>query len=357
LSQAGRLLLVGNPSEVHLGSHLRRAARALDIDVHFCDSTTAYAAPAWRQKVEWWARGRRPARLREFSAEVTRAADELRPRYLITTGIAPLDSEALATIGAFGTGRLNFLTDDPWNPAHRAPWFMEALRHYDQVFSPRRANLEDLDALGGPRASYLPFAYAPDVHFVQEPADQEEHGRYGADVMFAGGADVDRVALVSTLIRAGLRVAVYGGYWEKPAETRSHARGFVDASGLRLATRGAKVCLCLVRHANRDGHSMRSFEAPAMGGCLLVEDTDDHRALFGAEDVAVAYFRRPEEAVEKARRLLEQDARRQALAASSHRVVTSGRHTYADRLTEMLRMASESSAEDRSGRSRTLSRV
>jgi hypothetical protein len=47
----GRLLLVGNPDEVHVGSHLRRAAEALGIATKLCDSTTAFAAPAWRQKV------------------------------------------------------------------------------------------------------------------------------------------------------------------------------------------------------------------------------------------------------------------------------------------------------------------
>jgi spore maturation protein CgeB len=357
LRETGRLLLVGNPSEVHVGSHLRRAAQALEIDAEFCDSTEAYAAQAWRQKVEWWARGHRPARLREFSDAVTRAAALARPRYLLTTGIAPLDSDALEAIGALGVVRLNFLTDDPWNPAHRAPWFLDALRHYDHVFSPRHANLADLGTLEGPRTSYLPFGYAPDVHFPQDPVGDEERRRFEADVMFAGGADADRVDLLSAFIRSDLRVALYGGYWEKSAATRPYARGFVDAVGLRLATRGAKVCLCLVRHANRDGHTMRSFEAPAMGGCLLVEDTADHRALFGDPNAAVAFFGRPDEAVTQARRLAQSAADRTALAAASHHLVTSGRHAYSDRLAEMLRIASESCAEDRSGRSRTLSRV
>ena len=219
------------------------------------------------------------------------------------------------------------------------------------------ANLPDLEALGGPRVSYLPFGYAPGVHFAERPVDEAERDQYDADVMFAGGADADRVSLVSALIRGGLDVALYGGYWDNDPSTRRHARGFVNAAGLRKATAAAKVCLCLVRRANRDGHSMRSFEVPAMGGCVLAEDTPDHRGIFGDENRAAVFFGGPDEATDKARSLVKDIDRCQRLAAASHRLVTAGGHTYADRLAEIVRLASENHAEDRPGRSRTLSRV
>ena len=41
----------------------------------------------------------------------------------------------LGAIGRLGIERINFLTDDPWNPAHHAPWFMKALPEYDEVFT------------------------------------------------------------------------------------------------------------------------------------------------------------------------------------------------------------------------------
>jgi len=352
-----RIILVGNPDEVHVGAHLRNAAATLGVETHFFDSTRAFDAPGWRRRVDWWTRGRRPTRLREFSDGLARAARELRPDAVLTTGIAPVDTAALRILRDLGVMSLNFLTDDPWNPAHRAPWFMEALAEYDHVFSPRQANRADLESLAGPRVQYLQFAYAPEVHFPEAADREAERRRYEADVMFAGGADDDRVALVSTLIGRGLRVALYGGYWDKHPATRSHARGFVDAAGLRKATNGAAVCLCLVRRANRDGHSMRTFEIPAMDGCLLIEDTDEHRALFGEDDQAVVYFRSADEAARQAAALVNDADRRRRLAAASYRLITTGPHTYADRLSELLRIAMEARAENRSGRSRTLSRV
>ena len=54
----------------------------------------------------------------------------------------------------------------------------------------------------------------------------------------------------------------------------------------------AKVNLCLVRRAKRDGHVMRSFEIAAVGGCMLAQDTDEHREIFGPEGEAVRLFSR-----------------------------------------------------------------
>ena len=349
-----RLVLVGNPGEVHVGAHFRHAAHALGLDVHVCDPTDAFDAPLWRRRLDWWARGHRPARLREFSDAVVEAVERVKPDVVLTTGIAPVDREALAAIGRIGAARVNFLTDDPWNPHHRAAWFMTALPHYDHVLSPRHANLEDLAALGGPAVGYLPFAYAPEVHFPELPATEAERLAYDADVMFAGGADPDRQKMLLAFARAGRRVALYGGYWDRNSATRPFARGMLDASGLRRATGAARLCLCLVRRANRDGHSMRTFEVPAMGGCVLAEDTDDHRALFGVEGECVVYFRTAEEGVEQARRLLADQQARARLASASHRVITTGAHTYADRLSSILDVVSH---EDCDRRSRPLSRV
>jgi hypothetical protein len=285
-------------------------------------------------------RGRRPVRLREFGADLVATLRNTPPQCLLTTGIAPVDRGTLDAVRALGVAPINFLTDDPWNPAHRAPWFFEALGAYDHVFSPREANLGDLRTLlSTETVSYLPFGYAPDVHFPQPPDGEADRARFDADIMFAGGGDDERRPMLAAFVRAGFRVALYGGYWDRHPDTRQAARGHVDAAGLRQATAGAAICLCLVRRANRDGHAMRSYEVPAMKGCVLAEDTADHRRLFGDEGVAVCYFNDVDEAMAKARRLLADAHERARLTASAHHVVTSGGHRYADRLQALLTRA------------------
>jgi spore maturation protein CgeB len=331
------ILIVGNPGEVHVGRHLLQAAQEAGIQATLCDTTAAYAGSKVQRTYSWRLRGHRPANLAAFSGQVVTACRDHKPAWIIATGLAPVDAESLRAIGDLGIRRVNFLTDDPWNRAHYAPWFMEAVTEYDAVFTPRRANVEDLRALGCRQVTYLPFAYAPDIHFSDPPVTTNERLRYDADVVFVGGADRDRVEWITPLISAGFRVALYGGYWERHSQTRTAARGMADAATVRKAIGGGATTLCLVRRANRDGHSMRSFEVPAIGACMLVEDTPEHREIFGHSRTAVDYVKTPEDAVQRVRVLLGDRCERDRLTRSAHALIASGHHTWSDRLKTMLK--------------------
>ncbi len=331
----GTLVLVGHSGEVHVGAHFVSAARELGFPHVLCDVAGAFAGSAWSAKLNWRLRGHRPTRLREFGRQVIQVCREVRPAWLLSTGIAPLDAPTLRDLGAIGVKRLNFSTDDPWNRAHRAPWFLEALPLYDHIFTPRRATMDDLRGHGCGDVSYLPFAYNPDLHFREEPADERAD-----DIVFAGGADRDRVPYMSALIQAGFNVALYGGYWRRHPATASHARGHADAGMLRQAIASARVALCLVRRANRDGHAMRTFEVAAMGACMLVEDTEEHREIFGPDGRAVVYFQTQAHMIERLRRLLDEEEERLRLREASHTLITSGENTYRDRLEAIIRWGS-----------------
>ena len=90
-----------------------------------------------------------------------RACEGLRAsqaRDFVATGMAPL-TEWLRALRQLGIVSVNYLTDDPWNPAMRSSWYLRALPLYDLVFTPRRSNLEDFQRLGCPKVHYLPFGY------------------------------------------------------------------------------------------------------------------------------------------------------------------------------------------------------
>lgn len=327
---------MGNPGVIHVGAHFYQAARSLCCAVTFLNLEEAYAGAAPLKKLNWCLRGHRPTRLREFSQRVFHACRESRPCWLLSTGIAPITPEALEAVSALGVERLNFLTDDPWNAHHKAPWFMQALRRYDHVFSPRSANIADLRKLGCSKISHLRFAYAPEIHFPDPPANSEEKVQFASDVVFAGGADSDRLPYFAALIKAGFHVALYGGYWDRYSETRRYAMGHANPQALRRAIGGSKVALCLVRRANRDGHSMRTFELAAMGACMLVEDTDEHREILGQDGEAVIYFKTIPEMVQRLRWLLDRPEERHRLAAAAQSRITNGQNAYHDRLASML---------------------
>jgi len=332
------LVIVGNDGGTNVGASLLRAARRCGLAAVLVDARRAFAAPRIVGRVNWWLRGRRPTRLAAFGREVAEACRTHRPRWLLTTGLAPVDRGALDAVTAVGVETINYLTDDPWNPAFRSEWFLEALGGYRRVATVRRSNIGDLKAATRADIEYVPFGFDQEI-FYPRPADWPLDPGSPAGVFFAGGADRDRVPYIQALMAAGIEIALYGDHWDRHPETRAAARGYLEPDALREHIWNAAVCLCLVRRANRDGHSMRTFEVPAAGGCMCVEDTDEHRDIFGEDGVAVRYFTGPDDEVAITKELLACPERRQALAAASHRRVWDSACTYDHRLRQILRLA------------------
>lgn len=331
-----KLLIVGIPSGTNVGESLYKAAQQLNLQTTFIDTRLAYQASALVRRFNWYLRGKRPTKLDSFSQYIVRVCHEIKPQVLLTTGlIAAINRQALREIAYMGIKTINFLTDDPWNKAHYAPWFQKALPEYELIFSPRRANIPDLTKLGCKRVEYLPFGYDPEIFY---PDTQSNTPQFDCDLMFAGGADRDRIPYMDALIRSDFQVDLYGQYWERYSKTKNHARGYADPQKLRSAITKTKIALCLVRRANRDGNVMRTFEIPAIGTCMLTEDTSEHRDIFGENGKAVVYFKSIPEMVERSRWLLNHDRERQKLAQKAHLLITQGEHKYEDRLITMLNL-------------------
>jgi hypothetical protein len=330
------IFIVGVGERKHLGGQLQKAAEKLGLEHRFFDAREAFRESCLIQKLAWkvW---RRPIALGRFSQKIVQAVQREKPGLLLTTGSAPVSSAALRQIGKAGTRKANYSTDDPWNPAHRAGWFLRALPDYDRVFSTRKANLGDFAALGV-RASHLPFGYDPDLYFWDRGEGVGDRGNEEAKVFLAGGGDVDRYPLVKALQEAGIGMSLWGGYWEKAGLPSG---GFLDAAGIRRELALCMVSLILVRRANRDGSAMRSFEIPACGACCVAEDTEEHREIFGPDGEAVLYFRTPEELVRRVKEAFGNPELRAKLRANAHRAITGKPNTYTDRLKTMLQRLEE----------------
>jgi spore maturation protein CgeB len=333
--QETTLALVGNAGATNVGESLRRAALALGYQVLFFDCYAAWRANRILRSISWRLNDKRPLRLEEFVDGVLAACGKARPKTLITTGAAPLTAAALQALRRLGIVCLNYSTDDPWNPTQTANWFLHTLPFYDLILTTRRANVRDFLRIGCGEVRYLPFGYDDELFGNSDGSMQGG----GHDVLFVGGADKDRVAFVSEFMRSGPPVALVGAYWTTARQTRRFALGHRTPDEVRILTAAAKVNLCLVRRANRDGHVMRSFEIGALGGCMLAEDTAEHREIFGEDGEAVVYFRSPREAVERARLLLADPDERARLAAVVRARISGGAHTYRDRLVSILEAA------------------
>ena len=327
-----RILIVGASGSSHLGSSLLRAAHRLGNEAKLCDTKSAWRHGTLRQKLFWHFAGRRPIALGRFSQAILETCAQFRPDVIVTTGSAPISARTLRSCRQKGVKCVNFSTDDPFNPRQRAPWLLRALREYDVVFTPRTANQEELSRHGCQRVVYLPFGYDDALFFAEQNVDPKEE----SDLFFAGTGTAERAPYIRAAIEAGFRVRLHGIYWDRFDGTREVSRGQADIPTLRQAIASCKVALCLVRHENRDGHSMRSFEVPAVGACMVVEDTGEHRQIFGEDGARVLYFKSAREMVERTRMLLANENLQRSLRDNVHLHITKGENTYADRLRSMI---------------------
>ena len=332
-----RLALLGAAGGTHIGGSLARSAGKLGIRSIWFDANKAFDGSRMLRSLSWHFADRRPIRLNRFSKHIVKSCARAKPEVVIATGMAPLTESALHQLRRRGVVCVNYSTDDPWNPALRSRWHLRALPAYDLVFTPRRSNLDDFRRLGCPNVHYLPFGYDESLFTPLECSDSTPVH----EILFVGGADPDRAAFVSEFMRYGPPVAVAGGYWERYPALRPFALGSRSPEVIRALTAAAKVNLCLVRRANRDGHVMRSFEIAAAGGCMLAEDTEEHREFFGPDGDAVVYFRNPQEAAQRAHTLLSDSSERERLTSCLHHRIVDGAHTYTHRLATMFKVASE----------------
>ena len=332
------LVIIGNVGGSNVGESLTRGARLQGVNVVHINSGDAYSAPAWVTRLFWHAFDRRPPKLTSFQRQITTATGRNSNGIVITTGLTPVTSATLVGLKERGYTCLHYSTDDPWNPAMHAGWFIETLPLYDKVFTTRLSTIPDLVALACKNVAYLPFGYDPELFFPEEVngADTPLHS---VDMLFVGGADRDRVPIVEELTAAGFELALYGGYWERYPRLKAHHLGHAAPPTLRRATSTAAINLCLVRRANRDGHVMRSFEIPAIGGFMLAEDTREHRDILGPGGQCVLYFASRAEAIDKARWALKIPVERRRMAQAAHERIVTGNNTYKDRLEQMLAAA------------------
>lgn len=330
-----KILIVGYNEPGQMGNYLAAAAESLGVEHRIIDANAAEASNRIVQALYWRFGDRKPRYLHNFGATVVQTCTDFKPNVVITTGVrAPLDRVHLFQLSQLGIKILNYSTDDPWNPVLHASWFISTLPLYDAIFTPRRSNIREFRSCGARAIHYLPFGYDPTVHRPL-PATEKEPAW---DVLFVGGCDEERLPFIAALAKAGLKLSLFGRYWDRNPRTREFWRGVADQGTIRAASADSRLSVCLVRRANRDGHVMRSYEAAAVGGCILAEDTADHRELFGPHDHAVRYFKTIPQLVDQAKILATDPELRNRLAAQLRKRMNNRTDTYADRLKTMLQL-------------------
>ncbi len=326
------ILIIGVDQPGHVGRFLYEAALSRGLSVELVDTSLAMGRRRYFQSLAWRA-ARYPLRIKKFGDLVLQRAEELRPHLIISTGLAPLTKRVLVNLRKSGVPAVNYSTDDPWNPAHRSHWFLAAAPYYSKIYSTRRSVFPDFQRLGVSHFQWLPFAISPDHHY---PEGKHSPPTAPSSLSFVGGADRERVNILKPLIRAGIPIDLWGGYWERYKATRPFSRGMASMSDVRKILSNTTCALTLVRRANRDGHAMRSFEVAAMASPALAERTEEHLELLGEEGISALYFDTPSELVSKARWMLDNPLDCIRIGTQLHSRLALSGNTYADRLFTMI---------------------
>jgi len=229
-------------------------------------------------------------------------------------------------------GRLvNYNIDDPFGSRDGARFraYRNSLRRYDLCVVVRSENIEEAIDRGA-RDVLCVFRSADEVSHAPRVLTLEDRKHWASEVLFLGTCFPERGEFMKRLIERGIPITIRGAGWDKSPQWRvlqPYWRGeSIWGDDYAKAIQCAKVCLGLVSKGNRDLHTTRSAEIPALGSLLCAERTADHSQMYNEGEEAL-FWSNPEECAEMCEYALENDDRRQAIAiAGKARLVANGHY-------------------------------
>ncbi len=114
-----RILIIGVDEPGHVARFLYEGGKRSGHDVAIINTTRANNGNFLARKM-LWKFTHRPISIKSFSSEVASEAESFNPDLIVTTGQAPILDRDLRLLRDMSLVLINYSTDDPWNPAHRA---------------------------------------------------------------------------------------------------------------------------------------------------------------------------------------------------------------------------------------------
>lgn len=213
---------------------------------------------------------------------------------------------------------VNYTIDDPFGGRDglRFRLYRKALPYYDVIAVVREVNVREARDRGA-RNVVRVWRSADEVAHRPRVLGPQERRRYAGDVAFVGTWMPERGPFIAHLIKLGVPVSIWGNRWHKAPEwltLKPHWRGpGVDDERYATVILSARVVLGLLSNGNRDLHTQRSMEIPALGAVLCAECTSEHLSLY-KDGVEAVFWSTAEECAAACRRLLADDAYRQSVA-------------------------------------------
>ncbi len=251
--------------------------------------------------------------------------------------------KVVAALRRYAARVINYNIDDPLGPrdGRRFSAYRQSLAHYDLSVVMRAHNVAEAEARGA-RAVLRVFMSADEVSHAPRPLSAEDHARWDCEVLFLGTWMPERGPFLLELVRRGVPLAIRGPNWQKAPEwaaLRPYWRGgAVKGDDYAKAIQCAKVNLGLLSKGNRDEHTTRSLEIPALGALLCAQRTPEHLAMYVEKQEAL-FWDDPVECAAMCRFALLDEERRLALARAGQARLRRNGHMNQSVLAQILRQA------------------
>lgn len=235
---------------------------------------------------------------------------------------------------------INYNIDDPTGPRDRQRFeaYRRALPGYDLVSVVREENVAECQALGA-RHVVRVWRTADEVNHAPRRLTPELQQRWQTDVLFLGTWMPERGGFLKTLVEQGVPLTLRGSHWQKapewPVLQACWQGDSLAGDDYALALQCARVSLGLVSLGNRDQHTTRSLEIPALGGLLCAQRTPEHRQMY-EESVEAAFWSDARECAQQVLGLLADEPRRQGMAQAGHARFLRNRHSNQDVMQMLL---------------------
>lgn len=268
---------------------------------------------------------RRTAERARLTDRVLGAIAEFRPDRVVIIKGDSLDErfwDATANLP-----RILWLYDD----LHRHPFSMKFLRNVGPVVSYAKAEMEML------RGSDVDAYFVPNAF---DPYRSQPTGRRTHELTFIGSGYANRIQTLTHLAEQGLPVRAWGRDFSRHPTDRLRTmtwkrppfRGETEVQLERAYQIHAEGAAAIAIHGLQNGHAMRTFEVPGMGGVQLV-DRDDV-AQFYEIGTEVAVWHDLDELTELSRRALTDTAWAERMRERG-RARTLAEHTFDHRIQEV----------------------
>lgn len=322
------------------GTCLDRAnvLRRLGHAVEHLDLRQFLPKTAWVDRITWRIGGNliAPWLMRSFAEKLNSKQFDL----CYVDGGEWVTPKVISLLRSHAKKVINYNIDDPLGARDGARFkaYRQSLPYYDLNVVVRQENVVEAEVLNVKKILRV-YRSADEVSHAPRVLAEKDHQTWDSEVLFLGTWFPERGPFLLELIQLGVQLTIRGPNWHKAPEwpqLKSYWKGgAISGDDYAKAIQCAKVNLGLLSKENRDLHTTRSLEIPALGGLLCAERTDEHLAMYNEGQEAI-FWKDAAECATMCRFALSDENRRQTIAAAGHQRVKKNGHYNEAILTTIL---------------------